>query len=146
LTSEIKRKRAVFDTNLYVAAHKSRNPNSPTVELFKRWANSEFDLIYCELLIEEIKEKFFEKGITAETTVRLIGDLKTRGIEVDITPYDIESIIIADPDDGFIIVCAILGNATHIVTYDSHFDCLGGQYHGIKIVDGLEFLREVREI
>jgi predicted nucleic acid-binding protein len=131
---------------LYVAAHKSRNPNSPTVELFKRWANNEFDLIYCDLLIEEIKEKFLEKGITAETTARLIGDLKTRGVEADVTPDDIESIIIADPDDDFIIACAVLGNATHIVTYDSHFDCLGGQYHGIKILNGLRFWREVREI
>lgn len=146
MTSEIRRKRAVFDTNLYIAAHKSRNPNSPTVELFKRWANNEFDLIYCGLLIEEIKEKFLEKVITAETTVRLIGDLKTRGIEVNVTPYDIEPIIMADADDDFIIACAVLGNATHIVTYDTHFDCLGGQYHGIKILDGLHFLREVREI
>lgn len=120
--------------------------NSPTVELFKRWANNEFDLIYCELLIEEIKEKFLAKGITLETKVRLIGDLKTRGIEVDVTPYNIESIVIADPDDDFIIACAVLGNATHIVTYDSHFDCLGEQYHEIKILDGLEFWRKVREI
>lgn len=145
MTNEIKRKRAVFDTNLYVAAHKSRNPNSPTVELFKRWADNEFDLIYCELLIEEIKEKFFEKGITAGTTVRLISDLKTRGLEVDITSYDIETIITADPDDDFIIACAVLGYATYIVTYDSPFDCLGGQYHGIKILDGLRFLRELRD-
>jgi len=78
LTSDIKHIRAVFDTNLYVAAHKSRNPNSPTVELFKRWADNEFDLIYCELLIEEIKEKFFEKGITIEWAgeYEILQDLK----------------------------------------------------------------------
>lgn len=35
-------------------------------------------------------------------------------------------------------------SATHIVTYDPHFDVLGGAYHDIPILDGLHFLYVVR--
>lgn len=66
------------------------------------------------------------------------------GIRIEITPNDIVPVITSDPDDDIIIACAIKGGATHIVTYDSHFDFLGGQYWGIKITDGLHFLYEVR--
>ena len=36
------------------------------------------------------------------------------------------------------------GGATHLVTYDPHFEVLGGEYEGIKILDGLHFLYVVR--
>ncbi|MEA3459411.1 MAG: hypothetical protein U9R11_01835 [Chloroflexota bacterium] len=37
-----------------------------------------------------------------------------------------------------------VGRADYLVTYDPHFDCLGGEYRGFKIVDGLHFLYVVR--
>ena len=40
------RKQAVFDTNIFLAAHLTKNPNSPTAELLSRWANDEFDILY----------------------------------------------------------------------------------------------------
>jgi predicted nucleic acid-binding protein len=39
---------------------------------------------------------------------------------------------------------AVAGGATHIVTYDPHFNALGGEHKGIEVVDGLTFLRRVR--
>ncbi len=50
--------RAVFDTNVIIAALKSKNPNSPTVELLQRWANDEFTLLYCDDLQAEYEENF----------------------------------------------------------------------------------------
>lgn len=47
---ESARKRAVFDTNVFIAAYITRNPRSPTAELFHRWRNKEFDLLYCDAL------------------------------------------------------------------------------------------------
>ena len=35
-----------------------------------------------------------------------------------------------------ILACAFVGRASHIVTYDPHFDVLGGAYQGIPILDG----------
>ena len=37
-----------------------------------------------------------------------------------------------------------VGGATYIVTYDPHFEVLGGEYEGIKVLDGLHFLYVVR--
>ena len=42
------RPRAVLDTNVIIAALKSKNPRSPTRELLTRWDNDEFDLLYAE--------------------------------------------------------------------------------------------------
>jgi predicted nucleic acid-binding protein len=48
--TESRRLRAVFDTNVFVAAHISKNPNSPMMELLKRWRRGEFELLYSELV------------------------------------------------------------------------------------------------
>jgi len=53
-------------------------------------------------------------------------------------------VIPADPDDDLIIACAVVGKATHLVTYDPHYDILSGEYRGVKIVDGLHFLYRIR--
>jgi len=123
----------------------ARNAKSPTAELIRRWRNGEFDLLYCDEIMDEIREKFAERGVSAEDTDNLIQSLHTIGIKVDVTPSDIVPVIPFDPDDDIIIACAVTGGATHIVTYDSHFEFLGGQYRGIKIMGGLHFLYEVRE-
>lgn len=34
--------RAVLDTNVPIAAHLSRNPHSPTIELLARWRGGQF--------------------------------------------------------------------------------------------------------
>ena len=91
----------------------------------------------------EYQEKFKERGIedlAEEFLATLIGS----GIYVHLNPDDIKPVIIDDSDDDIIIASAVVGQATHIVTYDSHFDHLGDEYQGIKIIDGLHFLYEVR--
>ena len=55
--------RAVLDTNVVVAAIRSRNPNSPTVELLRRWARREFVLLYSDdvydalSFLQELRQK-----------------------------------------------------------------------------------------
>ena len=128
----IERLRAVLDTNIYVAAYLAKNPNSPSAKLLKRWRNGEFDVLYCREMLYEIARKFREKGIPPRYTVALIGDLKSIGQAVPLRPYEIAPVILDDPDDDVLVACARAGNATHIVTYDSHFDVLGGEMEGIK--------------
>ena len=45
------RKRAVFDTNVFIAAYMAQNAKSPTAELLSRWVNDEFDILYCDQLL-----------------------------------------------------------------------------------------------
>lgn len=139
-----RRIRAVFDTNVSLAAHLSKNPNSPTFELLKRWRNGEFELLYSDDILLEIRRKFLEKGISEEITKGYLAELKNKGVWVKVEYSDIKPIIIEDPDDDVIVACAIKGDATHLVTYDPHFKCLGTKYMGITIVDGLHFLYKVR--
>ena len=143
LGTEAVRLRAVLDINVFVAAYKTQSPTSPTAELLRRWRNGEFELLYSEDIRRQIAEKFLEKRVDSLLTEELLVDLVLFGTEIQLTPTDVKRVISADSDDDVIVACAMVGDATHIVTYDPHFDGLG-EYQGIKIVDGLHFLYEVR--
>jgi putative PIN family toxin of toxin-antitoxin system len=139
-----RRLRAVFDTNIYVAAYLSKNPNSPTVELLQRWLQGEFELLYSDDLLAEIDEKFSARGIGDMHTHSLLVELLDRATYVHVKPADVQSIILSDPDDDFVLACAIVGQADYLVSYDAHFDVLEGEYQGIKIPQALPFLWAVR--
>ncbi len=141
---EIKKLKAVFDINVYLAAYLSQNPFSPTVELLKRWRNNEFVILYSDMILREIIRKFIEKGIDARYIIALISDIQLFGEYVNVTSDDIKSIILEDPDDDIFVACALKGETTHLVTYDPHFDCLKGKYPQFEVLDGLHFLYQVR--
>jgi predicted nucleic acid-binding protein len=92
----------------------------------------------------ELTEKFRERKIAPDASDRYLADLITLGEHVIVAPEQMPDAIEADPDDNAILACAFVGRATHIVTYDPHFDVLGGAYQGIPILDGLHFLYIVR--
>jgi len=136
--------RAVLDTNVPIAAHLSRNSRSPTVELLERWRACEFTQLYSDDLLVELVEKFQARKIATDAADRYVADLIMLGEHVAVTPEQMLAVIKADPDDDAILACALVGGATHIVTYDPHFAVLGGVYQGIAILDGLHFLYVVR--
>jgi putative PIN family toxin of toxin-antitoxin system len=136
--------RAVFDTNIFVAAYLSKNPNSPTVELLQRWLQGEFELLYSDDLLAEIDEKFSARGIGDVHKHSLLVELLDRATYVHVKAADVQPIILSDPDDDFVLACAIVGQADYLVSYDAHFDILEGEYQGIKITEALPFLWAVR--
>lgn len=136
--------RAVFDTNVIIAALKSKNPTSPTVELLQRWRQDEFTLLYSDDLLLEYREKFVSRKIEPTLRITLLADLYTLGEYISLTPDQIHPLVPADPDDDIVIACALVGQATHLVTYDPHLLNLGETYQGITILDGLHFLYTVR--
>lgn len=141
---ETKKIRAVFDINIYIAAYLSKNPSSPTSELLRRWRNNEFVILYSDGILQEIIKKFIEKGIESQYIIALIGDIKLLGEYVYITPSDIKPIIFEDPDDDIFVACTLKGAATHLVTYDHHFNSIKGKYQQVEILDGLHFLYQIR--
>ncbi|HFE65894.1 MAG TPA: putative toxin-antitoxin system toxin component, PIN family [Chloroflexi bacterium] len=136
--------RAVFDTNVIIAALKSRNPRSPTLELLKRWQNREFTLLYADDLLAEYREKFITRHIALPLRLAFLASINVFGERVALTADQIQPVVLADPDDDVVIACAIAGNATHLVTYDPHLLNLGAVFQGVTILDGLHFLYAVR--
>lgn len=136
--------RAVFDTNVVIAALKSKNPNSPTVELLKRWRNSEFILLYADDLLLEYREKFITRTIDVALRIAFLASLDVLGERIELVPDQIERVVPNDSDDDIFVACAIFGKATHLVSYDPHLLNLGETYHGIALLDGLHFLYAVR--
>lgn len=136
--------RAVFDTNVIIAALKSKNPNSPTVELLHRWRNHDFILLYADDLLLEYREKFIDRKIDPALRIAFLASLTVLAERIHLSPEQIKPVIIDDPDDDIVIACAIVGNATHLVSYDPHLLNLGECYEGIVILDGLHFLYVVR--
>ena len=136
--------RAVLDTNVPIAAHLSRNPHSPTIELLARWRGGQFVQLYSDDMLVELIEKLQARKIAADASDRYLADLITLGEFVIVAPEQVPDVVAADPDDNAILACAFVGRASHIVTYDPHFAVLGGAYQGIPILDGLHFLYIVR--
>ena len=132
--------RSVLDANVYVAAYLSRNPRSPNKELFQRWRDSQFVLLVSKAVLTEVVEKFSELGIDQRLTLELVSHILADAEYVHVSEEDVQPIILADPDDDHVLACAVVGRADYLVTYDPHFDCLGGEYRGVKILDGLHFL------
>jgi len=120
--------RAVLDTNVPIAAHLSRNPRSPTIELLARWRTGEFTQLYSDDMLVELVEKFQTRRIAPEASDFYLADVITLGEHVIVLPEQVPNVIAADPDDNAILARAFIGRATHLVTYDPHFDVLGAMW------------------
>jgi putative PIN family toxin of toxin-antitoxin system len=136
--------RAVLDANIYVAAYLSRNPRSPNKELFRRWRTGEFVLLISKAILGEVIEKFDELGIAQQLTIELLSHIIADAEYINVTSEDVQTVIANDPEDDAVLACAVVGKADYLVTYDPHFDCLGAEYRGTQILDGLHFLYVVR--
>ena len=91
--------------------------------------------------MDKLKEKRISQGLIIE----LVANLIRLAERVEILPETVRNIIIADPDDDQLLACAVSGKADYLITYDGHFDVLGGIYQGIRILEPLPFLFLLRQ-
>ncbi len=102
-------------------------------------------LLYtARICLAEYREKLMTKHIPTSESRRFVSDLLLTGTAVALTAADVPRRVPADPDDDVVVACAIMGQATHLVTYDPHIHALGASYQGIRILDGLHFLYVLR--
>lgn len=101
-------------------------------------------LLFSLTLLKELEDKLLEKGVPSENVQLVVTETQAHGELVEVLPSDVAHVIRADPDDDHVIACAVVGKATYIVTYDPHFEQLGGEHRGVKIVKPLEFLEVLR--
>jgi putative PIN family toxin of toxin-antitoxin system len=136
--------RAVLDTNIIIAALKSKKAQSPNAELLRRWVAGEFALLYTYDLEAEYREKCEARGIDFPIRSTFFRNLYQYGERIELAPNQVQPIVLADPDDDVVLACALVGRATHLVTYDPHLLSLGSSYQGVLLLDGLHFLYAVR--
>lgn len=142
--SKAKHYRAVFDTNIFVAAFLSKHERSPNRELVRRWLEGDFSLVVCGYLLQEIAAKFLARRISPHLLLRLLNDLERYAEWQSVAQEKIAPVIEKDSKDDPIIACAVQAHADYLVTNDRHFEVLNGMFAGVRVVDTLHFLWAVR--
>jgi putative PIN family toxin of toxin-antitoxin system len=138
--------RVVLDTNIIIASHLSESKDSPNKEIIHRWENDQFDVLWTDDTLHEYinKSKYF--NVPEESIVKIISQFISFGEEVKIKFYHYE-FYPEDAKDICFVLCALNGDGTHIITYDSHLLDLKKDYQtkfGIQVVNPITCLKQLR--
>ncbi len=112
--------RAVLDTNIVMAAHRRPGANSPNREVIRRWTIGEFTLLYSESILHEYVEKLIAMGMPDVELEAFLRLLRLLGEKILIRFYHLRRYP-RDLDDVAFELCALNGNASHLVSYDGGF-------------------------
>ena len=126
----------VFDTNILLSALLSTSSNPFRCLALAKIG--QIESVTCQQILDEFAEKLLTKfKFSEEMTEAAVEEILkfSRLVEV---PGDLR-IVSDDPDDDMVVECAVIGNATHIVTGDKHLLALKN-YQSIKIVKATEFI------
>jgi uncharacterized protein len=111
--------RAVLDTNIILAAFRSRHERSPNREVLLRWEDHQFLMLYSPDTLLEYIEKLSQHGIASLQITRFIARLSLLAEKVHIGSFHLRHYPV-DSDDTAFLLCALNGSASHLVTYDHH--------------------------
>jgi putative PIN family toxin of toxin-antitoxin system len=131
----------VFDTNILLSAIFSET-GSPFFCL-KLAKQGGVQSVTCQEILNEFQEKLEGKfRWDLERTQEALNEI--RNISQIITITGNLKGVSPDPDDDMILECAVVGNATHIVTGDKRLLSLGS-YQNILLVKPTDFLTIVSQ-
>jgi uncharacterized protein len=133
--------RAVIDTNVVIAGHRTSSTKSPNAELLARWQTNGFLWLHSRDTLREYAAKLMELGVPQDEIKSFLARLILAGESVYIAVFH-ERNYPADPDDIAFILCAVNGAATHLVTYDSHLTTLAGRFE-FRICSPRDFLSDL---
>lgn len=101
--------------------------------------------VICQEIADELAEKLQQKlSLSSEEISETLADLLSFLRLVTIAGQ--LKVLAVDPDDDMVLECAVVGNATHIVTGDKRHLLPLGTYQGIRIVSPAEFLQLVASV
>lgn len=126
----------VFDTNILLSALFSTNGKPFRCLALARIG--QFESVTCQEILDEFAEKLLVKfKFSEEMTQAAVEEVRgfSRLVEISGTLKTVPD----DPDDDMVVECAVIGNATHIVTGDKHLLALNN-YQSIAIVKAVEFV------
>lgn len=126
----------VFDTNILLSALLSTNGNPFRCLALAKIGQVES--VTCQEILNEFAEKLLVKFKFSEEMAQAAAE-EVRGfsrlIEISRTLRAVPD----DLDDDMVVECAVIGNATHIVTGDKHLLSLIS-YQDIAILKAAEFV------
>lgn len=126
----------VFDTNILFSALGWRGRPYECVEHARRGS---VQGITCQELLTELIDKLRTKLAFSDDQVNdTLADLLSF-LRVIVIP-NVLSGVVANPDDDTVIECAVVGEATYIVSGDRRHLLPLGHYQGIAIVSAVDFL------
>lgn len=137
--------RAVLDTNVVVAAGRSKHPESPNREILKRWLDREYVLLISEDIAAEYAEKLMDRGVEREKIVSFLANVFLLAETVDIRFFHFRHYPVDEEDISFLL-CAINGAASHLVSYDPHLLDLDLFYTEFTSLSPNDFLVELRRV
>ena len=136
--------RAVLDTNVLLAAQKTRHSSSPNAEIFNRWKAGELAVLCSRDIAIEYADKMLEHGIPEVYISTFLSLLRVLAEWVEIEFFHLRHYPI-DSDDVSFLLCALNGEATHLVTYDEHLTALQPHYK-LHICEPVKFLQDCRGV
>jgi len=134
--------RAVLDTNVILGAFISKSHDSPNQEEIDRLENAEFVSLYSEDIILEYVALLRRKNISDRVIQKFLKSLIELSESVFIQNFHVPWYP-ADPDDVCFLLCAVNGQATHLVSNDKHLLDLDGKYD-FSICGTITFLTQLR--
>ncbi len=130
--------KAVFDTNILFSATGWRGSPYQCLNLAR---DKQIALMVCREILAEYQEKLQTKlDMTPGQARRAVAEILACSTAVEIKRE--LHVVTDDPDDDKVIECAIVSQATHIVSGDHHLLDLK-EYAGVVILRANEFLRLV---
>ena len=127
---------AVFDTNILLSALLATNGNPFRCLALAKIGQVES--VTCQEILDEFAEKLLVKfKFSEEMTQLAVKEVRdfSRLVEISGTLRAVPD----DSDDDMVVECAVVGNATHIVTGDKHLLSLI-KHQSIAIVKAAEFV------
>jgi uncharacterized protein len=129
----------VFDTNVLLSAIGWKGSPYHCLDLARQ---GRVKGLICPEILDELTEKLEQKlKFTPIQVIETIADLLT--FLRLITIANTLNFLTTDPNDNMVLECAVVGNATHIVTGDKRHLLPLGSYQGIAIVSARDFLNLV---
>lgn len=136
--------RAVLDTTVVVAAGMSPSHSSPNREIIERWLRGQFILLVSRDTAAEYALKLRERGVDESIIFAFVRQIALLAETVAIKHFHFRHYPI-DEDDIAFLLCAMNGNATHLISYDPHLLDLDLYYPDIDIIPPVPFLHVLRQ-
>lgn len=128
----------VYDTNVLISGMVWGGIPYDCIELAQQ---EKVEGVTCDEILNEFEDKLTTKlGFFPSDAAEIVTGLLDF-LQIVKIPNRLKGIT-TDPDDDMIIECAVVGEATHIVTGDQKHLLPLGNYQGILIVRPADFLAE----